>query len=451
MAERQLVLDNGSGHIKIGFADWETPKSVPNLMCKDRRGRTCYISSQLYDAPDCSNLSYRRPFEKGYFVDPATECDIWKYVLGAELGLTTDDLRSTQLLLTAPYFTPRKLQREYNELVFEYFEFQELACVSPAFLTMVTHFARRRAVPCAEWPFAHAAPDAGPKGAKRKREEVKLEEAAPPVEPPPPVPTHHPCTCIVVDAGYSFSHVVPFVGGRAVKSAVKRVPMGSKVMVNHMKGILSFRQFDMTDEDWLVGTLLHKLCFVSTDFERDMRICSGHWTKNHIRARYMLPSGQPGSPPLGEVVADGIQLTAADQVLMLNSERFSVPELLFHPSDVGFPHMGLAEAVVASITTPDIHPDLRPLLLDNVVLAGGCSMFPGFEARMQAELTALCNDDLSQARCVRDADSHFSAFNGGCDVFRSGSYSALSVSRQQYNEGEGGKTLCRSRIWGDFP
>ena len=30
----------------------------------------------------------------------------------------------------------------------------------------------------------------------------------------------------------------------------------------------------------------------------------------------------------------------------MNNERFSIPEMLFHPSDVGIQEMGLSEAIV---------------------------------------------------------------------------------------------------------
>jgi len=42
------------------------------------------------------------------------------------------------------------------------------------------------------------------------------------------------------------------------------------------------------------------------------------------------------------------------QIIRLNNERFSVPEVLFHPSDIGIQEMGLAETVVHSIScTPE--------------------------------------------------------------------------------------------------
>ena len=38
-----------------------------------------------------------------------------------------------------------------------------------------------------------------------------------------------------------------------------------------------------------------------------------------------------------------------EQILRLANERFAVPEMLFHPSDIGIQEMGIPEAIVHSI------------------------------------------------------------------------------------------------------
>lgn len=38
-----------------------------------------------------------------------------------------------------------------------------------------------------------------------------------------------------------------------------------------------------------------------------------------------------------------------EQILRLTNERFAVPEMLFHPSDIGILEMGIPEALVNSI------------------------------------------------------------------------------------------------------
>lgn len=70
----------------------------------------------------------------------------------------------------------------------------------------------------------------------------------------------------------------------------------------------------------------------------------------------------------------------SEQIIRLNNERFTIPELLFHPSDIGINEMGIPEAIVDSI---DSCPhELRPNLYSNILLVGGNTLFPGFRDRV---------------------------------------------------------------------
>ena len=72
------------------------------------------------------------------------------------------------------------------------------------------------------------------------------------------------------------------------------------------------------------------------------------------------------------------------QVLTVANERISVPELLFHPSDIGLDQAGVHETALQAVEA--CVPDLREALLANVVLVGGSSNFPNYAERLQAEL-----------------------------------------------------------------
>lgn len=55
-----------------------------------------------------------------------------------------------------------------------------------------------------------------------------------------------------------------------------------------------------------------------------------------------------GHQPKEEIVFSGKYKTG-EQILRLANERFAVPEMLFHPSDIGIQEMGIPEAIVDSI------------------------------------------------------------------------------------------------------
>ena len=82
---------------------------------------------------------------------------------------------------------------------------------------------------------------------------------------------------------------------------------------------------------------------------------------------------------------------AGEQIIRMNNERISVPEILFHPSDVGVQEMGLAEAIHLAVSL--CSEESQPHLYRNVVLTGGCAHFPGIRERLEAELRRLLPDE----------------------------------------------------------
>lgn len=59
-------------------------------------------------------------------------------------------------------------------------------------------------------------------------------------------------------------------------------------------------------------------------------------------------SGVSAHQPREEMVFSGKYKTG-EQILRLANERFAVPEMLFHPSDIGIQEMGIPEAIVHSV------------------------------------------------------------------------------------------------------
>lgn len=75
------------------------------------------------------------------------------------------------------------------------------------------------------------------------------------------------------------------------------------------------------------------------------------------------------------------------QILKLNNERFTVPEILLRPSNVGMEQKGLAETIVHSILL--CPKENQGSLAENIVLAGGNAMFAGLRQRVENDVKAL--------------------------------------------------------------
>lgn len=205
-----------------------------------------------------------------------------------------------------------------------------------------------------------------------------------------------PLCCIVVDMGYSFTHIIPFVKGERVKQAIRRIDIGGKVLTNHLKEIISYRQLNVMDESYVINQVKEDSCFVSQNFYGDMEIARKRYPQNTYLREYVLPdftSIKRGF--LREPVLPTHKQAATEdqQTLRLSNERFTIPELIFHPSDVGVRQMGVAEAILdACKACPE-----KSLghLLPNMVVIGGCAMFPGMAERLEKEVRILAPDYIN--------------------------------------------------------
>ena len=81
-----------------------------------------------------------------------------------------------------------------------------------------------------------------------------------------------------------------------------------------------------------------------------------------------------------------------EEVFPLSNERFVVPELLFHPSDVAMPQSGVPGTVMQSLAAlPQI---LWQPFLANILLVGGNTLFPNFVERVEEGIRILAPADM---------------------------------------------------------
>ena len=111
--------------------------------------------------------------------------------------------------------------------------------------------------------------------------------------------------------------------------------------------------------------------------------------------RYVLPSGG-GTSRFGSIRSSASPTSKDDQILSLSNERISVPELLFHPSDIGLRQMGVAEAIadiISKLDAPSAAACLR-----NIVCCGGTTSIPNFSQRLLQVLR--CTRTPQLAHCA---------------------------------------------------
>ena len=389
--ESVLVVDNGAWEFKWGWSGDAVPRSTPNCLVKEKAGKgqakkRVLVGEATREAREAGTV-YRRPCERGCVVDWSLEKRLWDAA-----GLSAE-AEGAALLVTVPPRLPARLGADLAEVCFE-----EVGAGSLAAMAATT---------AAGWSAG------GGRG----------------------------CS-LVVEAGYSQAHVQLVLEGRS--GPVGRLDAGGKALTNYLKEMVSYRQWNMMDETWLVNRVKERLALVPERLEDELAALARGDERARARS-YVLPdyvASRTGWVREEDPAPEPPPPPGTEQVLRMGPERLALGEALFRPSDLGLPQMGLGEGALALLrAAPPAH---AAACAARVVLAGGTAQMPGFGERLLAELRAGLPDDVP----VRLAATQWPApaqapWRGATAFARSLDYPHTRVARGDYDEY--GADLCRRR------
>ena len=119
--------------------------------------------------------------------------------------------------------------------------------------------------------------------------------------------------------------------------------------------------------------------------------------------------------------------------LHLNVERIRVPEVVFQPGIAGVDQAGLVDVAVGVLENGVRDVRDREMVLRDVFLTGGNTLFKGFEERLQRDLRALL--PVETVLGMRSAkDPVLDAWKGAAQWAREPGFKAGSVTRAEYEE-----------------
>ncbi|KAI1750696.1 actin-domain-containing protein [Xylaria castorea] len=398
---RTLVLDNGAHTIKAGFvtddgiAD-DSPRLVPNCIARDRDNKT-YVASEIAQCTDFSEAVSRRPVEKGFIVNWEAQKEIWEREFLDDGAPQRCDATETRLLLAEPPNALPILQANCDQVVFEEFGFASYCRRPAASLSTSTHAAE---------------------------------------------------LVLLIDSGYSHTTVTPVFQGKPIHPAVRRLDVGGKVLTNYLTRVLSLRHYDMRNESHIVNEMKEAACYVSLDFRGDLErtwkgtrgerrepyLSGGGIAKDyvlpdfHTRSRGIVRDYDPAQASRAKRLPVG---EASEDVLTLRNERFTIPELLFNPSDIGMRQPGLPELIMQSLQC--LPHGLWPGLFANILVVGGNSLFDGFIQRLEEEVRKLVPDDCT-VRVTRPSDPIINTWLGGANLAKDARLQSLAVTKLEYEE-----------------
>ncbi|CAB4288656.1 unnamed protein product [Prunus armeniaca] len=426
MHQNVVVLDNGGGLIKAGLGGERDPSAIiPNCVYRPLSSKK-WVHPSPTEPMDLTSAAVRRPIDRGYLINPDLQREIWANLFSSLLRVNP---AQSSLLLTEPLFTLPSIQRATDELVFEDFNFSSFYVAhSPSLAHLYEASQRTFKAQCS----------------------------------------------LVVDCGFSFTHAVPVFQNFPINYAAKRIDLGGKALTNYLKELVSYRSVNVMDETFLIDDVKEKLCFVSLDVARDLQIAKKQGKDNAFRCTYVLPDGVTHTKGFvknpeeaqrylalgdGDTLEEVQQKMDVDQMEVTNkledrkkidltknefdltNERFLVPEMIFHPADLGMNQAGLAECIVRAVSS--CHPHLQPVLYENIILTGGSTLFPRLSDRLEKELRPLVPDDY-QVNITPQQDPILGVWRGGSLLASSPDFEAMRVTKAEYEEL--GSARCRRRF-----
>jgi len=368
-----LVIDNGSGMMKAGFAGDDAPRAVfPTVMGYDPRPIGMYSSGVLVGDEAKSRsfipgLTLRSPIERGIVTNWDAMERIWDYTFAPEGRELRVDVKEHPVLLTEAPMNPKENRERTTQVMFETYNVPAMYLHAGAALSL---FASGRT--------------AG----------------------------------VVLDSGDGVTHAVPIYEGRAEPKAIQRLDVAGCDLTDYLMRECGHLVTTLTSADRkrdIVRNIKEQLMYVELDYDKKLKTAVR--SSSEVDKTYELPDGN--------IITIGVERFRCPEVL------FQPTTLLDRRDESADSLVGIHDLLFQSIMKCDMH--IRRELYSNIVLSGGSTMFPGIAERLSLELTSLAPAGTN-VKVVAPPERKYSVWIGGSILTTLSTFQQQWITKDEYDE-----------------
>lgn len=374
-----IVLDNGSGYLKVGFSGEDAPRAVlPTVVgiktddeagAEEHAGMTVESQkkSQSFFGDEALrevNAQITKPVNRGEIRLESNYKDalesLWDYTFRSVLGVEQEEL---PILIADPLPLGQSAypaRQWMAEVMFEKFKVKSLAIFNTAVLSLFSTGRTRG---------------------------------------------------LVVESGEGVTQAVPVFEGYAIPHAIFKMEVaGYDITQKVMTMMEKERGAEHAANRKVMQDLKEKTCCVALDYDAAMK---GRDLADEESKSFELPD---------------------NQIIQVSQDiRLGAPEILFGNREQGA--QSIQKICLDAINTCDL--DFRMDLIRSLVVAGGTSMLPGFAPRLKTELSSLLPGEMARQIdvCV-DSQRKYAAWIGGSMFASLSTFDQVAITRQEFEDGK---------------
>jgi len=379
-----VVLDSGSGYLKVGFSGEDAPRAVlptvvANTTIDEARDDEHAVGvdpgaaqrkSQAFfgdEALSQHGATMTRPVQRGQVVmqQPSKDAleSLWEHTWRNVLGVEQEEL-PVLIADTLPLGQASYPSRQWTaEVMFEKLKVKSLAIFNTAVLSLFSTGQTRG---------------------------------------------------LVIESGEGITQAVPVFEGYAIPHAIFKMQIaGQDITAKVQQRMMEEHGQEYASNFTVMQQLKEKVCTVASSYSAAMK---GPDSVDEEAKSFELPDGKI------------IQVSKAI--------RTGSAEVLFGEGDASA--QSLQKICNEAIATCDM--DFRQELVGSIVVAGGTSMLPGLAPRLKSELEATLASSLPDLSrqvdvCV-DSQRRHAAWIGGSMFASLSTFDQVAITKQEYEEGK---------------